>query len=245
MREEVFTDASHLATASSGAMTIRGTLQKTGILLAILVASAVVGWMFPNFAVMVGSFIVAFIMAIVIGFKPTAAPSLAPVYALIKGYAVGVISMVIQGSLAKSDNPIYANAVPVAILGTFVTLGVMLGLYSARIIRVTDTLRSVVIGATIAVGLTYLVSFIVGLMAPAFISNLGIFKSGPIGIAFSIFVIGLAAFNFLLDFDVIERGAESRAPRYMEWYAGFGLLVTIVWLYIEILNLLRKLAGNR
>lgn len=239
MNEGVF---EHPAMESADPMTMTGTIQKTGLLLLLLLPTAVLGWMFPSYAGMIGSVIGALALALVIGFKPQTAPVLAPIYSLVKGYFVGAISIIATVALAKTQ---YAAAVPIAVAGTIVTLGVMLTLYATRIIRVTETMRSVIIGMTAAVFFLYLFSFVIGLFAPAFVSSFPIFRSGPIGIAFSVLVIGIAAFNFLLDFDLIERGVDNRAPKYMEWYGGFGLLVTMVWLYIEILRLLMKLGSNR
>ena len=239
MNEGVF---EHPAMESADPMTLNGTIQKTGLLLLLLLPTAVMGWMFPSYVGMIGSFVGALILGLVIGFKPETAPVLSPIYAIVKGYMVGAISLIASVALAKTQ---YAAAVPIAVAGTIVTLGVMLTLYSTRVIRVTETMRSVIIGLTAAVALLYLFSFVIGLFSPAFVASFPIYRSGPIGIAFSVIVIGIAAFNFLLDFDLIERGVENRAPKYMEWYGGFGLLVTMVWLYIEILRLLMKLGSNR
>lgn len=239
MNESVF---EHPVMESTDPMTLSGTIQKTGLLLVMLLATAAMGWMFPSYGGLIGGVLVTIVLGFVIGFKAHLAPVLAPIYALIEGYVVGVISIMTATSLARTA---YAGAVPIAVAGTMITLGVMLTLYATRIIRVTETMRSVIIGLTAAVVLLYLFSFVVGLFAPAFVSAFPIYSSGPVGIAFSVIVIGIAAFNFLLDFDLIERGVGNRAPKYMEWYAGFGLLVTMVWLYIEILRLLAKLANNR
>ena len=239
MNESVF---GHPVMESADPMTLTGTIRKTGLLLVMLLATATLGWMFPSYGGLIGAVLVAIVLGFVIGFKAHLAPILAPVYALVEGYVVGVISVVTAKSLATTA---YAGAVPIAVAGPLITLGVMLTLYATRVIRVTEKMRSVIIGLTAAVVLLYLFSFVVGLFAPAFVSAFPIYSSGPVGIAFSVIVIGIAAFNFLLDFDLIERGVGNRAPKYMEWYAGFGLLVTMVWLYIEILRLLAKLANNR
>jgi len=224
--------------ASSEPMTVAGAVQKTGILLAILVATAVVGFMFPNMLAAIAAMLVALGLAIAIAFKPNLAPALAPAYAVLEGYFVGAVSYMYALSMAKSQ---YANAIPIASAGTMITLGVMLVLYTTRIIKVTETLRGVVIGLTCAVGLFYLVSMIASFAFPGVPQSWAMHGSGPIGIGFSVFVIGLAAFNFLLDFDFIERGVQRGMPKQFEWYAGFGLLVTIVWLYLEILRLMSKL----
>lgn len=241
MRESIFTGQVAVG-ENDRPMTLAGTLQKTGLLLVITIATAVLGWMFPNPLLMIASVIVGLVLGLVTGFKPTLAPVLSPAYAVMQGYFVGAISLVTTIQLADTQ---YSNAVAIAAGGTFITLAVMLALYAGRVIRVTDTVRGTIIGLTLAVGIFYLVAFLASFVAPQSVAQWGPFTNGPIGIAFSIFVIGLAAFNFLLDFDLIERGIESRAPSYMEWYGAFGLLVTMIWLYLEILRLLRKLAGNR
>jgi uncharacterized YccA/Bax inhibitor family protein len=226
-------------------MTVRGTMKKSGIMFLLLMAAAVAGWAMPVLPLAVGGLIAAFVLVLVTAFQRDISPITAPIYSVLEGYALGAISLVISTQLADNKNPLYHYAVPIAALGTIATLGVMLGLYSARIIRVTDTMRSVIMGATLAIAITYGLSLIIGLFAPQFVGALAIYKSGPIGIGFSLFVIGLAAMNFLIDFDNIERGAASKAPGYMEWYCALGLMITVVWLYIEILRLLSKLANNR
>ena len=131
----------------------------------------------------------------------------------------------------------YPGIVIQAILGTAGTFMVMLTLYRTRIIKVTDKLRMIIVGATLGIALVY----IIGIVMSFFGGGIPyIHESGPIGIGFSVVVCGIAAFNLLLDFDFIEKGSEAKAPKYMEWYAAFGLLVTLIWLYLEILRLLGK-----
>lgn len=237
MRADLFEESAGI---NATPMTLSGTVRNLGILLLITLATAVVGWVVPSFPGLIAAALTAFGLCLFISFKPTTAPTLAPVYAAIKGYAVGVISAVTAVSL--KDSTLGSGAIPIALLGTMMTLGGMLFLYAKRIIRVTETMRSIIFGLTAGVALTYLACMLLYFVAPSFVSGLATFGNGPIGIGFSVFVIGLAAFNFLLDFDLIERGIQSRAPKYMEWYAAFGTLVTIVWLYLEILNLIRKLS---
>jgi len=240
MRPEYF-EVDH-SFESTDPMTLKGTVQKLVILLAILIGSAAFGWAFPVMPLAIGSALVAFVLAIVLAFKKDLAPYLAPVYAVFSGFFVGAIS-VISNEMLK-DTQIGHAGVPIAVMGTMITLGIMLFLYAKRIIKVTQTMKSVIIGATLGIAFTYLATFAISFFAPTWVSGLAIYGSGPIGIGFSIFVIGLAAFNFLLDFDLIETGITHRAPKHMEWYAAFGTLVTIVWLYLEILRLLRKLSRN-
>ncbi len=226
-----------------GTMTLKGTINKIGIMLAIVTAAAVVGWNIPNVFFLILAFVGGLGLAFWLYRQPEKSSVLAPFYAVISGLAVGTISVFSQEML--KDSAIGSMGVPIAILGTLVTLGVMLFLFAKRIIVVTDTMRSIIIGATAAVAITYVLAFCASFIFPSFVGGLAIFNGGPIGIAFSIFVIGLAAFNFLLDFDLIERGVKNQAPAYMEWYAAFGMTVTIVWLYLEILRLLRRIFGSR
>ncbi len=136
----------------------------------------------------------------------------------------------------------FPGVVPQAVMFTFGTLAALLAAYTTGIIRASDGLRRGIIAATGGIALVYLVSMVLGFFH---VQVPGIFGSGPIGIGFSVVVVIIAAMNLVLDFDFIESGARQGAPKYMEWYAGFGLLVTLVWLYLEILRLLSKLNSNR
>jgi uncharacterized YccA/Bax inhibitor family protein len=162
-------------------------------------------------------------------FKPAWSPALAPAYALVEGLAVGGISALFEAQ--------FPGIVIQAVVLTFGTLFALLVAYRSGLIKVTDNLRLGIISATGAIALVYMVSLfgrlLFGWQMPF------IHESSPIGIAFSIFVVIIAALNLVLDFDFIERG-HGVAPRYMEWYAAFGLIVTLVWLYLEILRLLSK-----
>lgn len=221
-------------------MTAAGVSRASLILLALFAPAAVFGWSqvdleagrFPSWVL--GAVIVGFVAVIAGMFRPTWARFIGPVYALAEGALVGAISAV-YGSL-------YEGIVTQAILATFLTVVVMAVLYATRTIKVTEKMRSIVMVATGGIFLFYLVSFglsFFGVDVPL------VWDSGPLGILFSVGVIGLAAFNLLLDFDLIERGVRGGAPSYMNWYAAFGLMVTIVWLYLEILRLLAKLQERR
>lgn len=220
---------------------VNGVIMKTGILLALVIAAAAFMWnmvqtnpgnvgnMMP---LLLGSCVVGFILALIVGFVPSTAPFISPVYAVVQGVVLGTVSS------AFELQPKYQGLTFLAVsltLGVFVA---MLLAYRARIIRPTEKFKSIVIGATMGIMVTYLLSFGLGL---AGIKMPFIHDSGVIGIGFSLFVVGLAAMNLILDFDFIEKAAELPAERKMEWYAAFGLLVTLVWLYIEILRLLTKL----
>jgi uncharacterized YccA/Bax inhibitor family protein len=223
-------------------MTLGGTVTATGVLLVILLASASYGWMSTD-ANATGSWnlpmlsivgaVIGFICAIVVAFKPGLAKILGPIYALAQGVFLGAISKAYE----SFQSGIVVQAVG-ATLGVFV---VMLVLYSTRIIKVTNKFRRAIIFATIGLGVFYLVSMVFSLFGhtPSFISD-----ASGLGIAFSIFAAGLASMNLLLDFDLIERGTKEGWPKQMEWFCAFGLLITLVWLYLELLRLLSKLQRN-
>jgi uncharacterized YccA/Bax inhibitor family protein len=223
----------------AGVMTVSGTASASLLLFALLLISAAVGWIavaepqpgvlaFPAMAI-VGA-IVGFIAVIVTMFKPMTSHILGPVYAIGQGLFVGAIS--------KMFDATYSGIVLQAVGTTMAVFGVMLFLYRTRILRVTDKFRRIVIGATLGVAVFYLASFVFSLFG----ANISFFTgSNATGILFSLFVAGLAAFNLALDFDFIERGEQMALPRRMEWFAALGLLVTLVWLYLEVLRLLAKL----
>ena len=182
---------------------------------------------FPGIAI--AGFIVGLVAALAVMFKPMWARFLAPVYAIAQGLAVGAIS--------KLFNMQYEGIVLQAVGATIGVFVVMLLLYRTGVIRVTNTFRRVIVGATVGLMVFYLASFVVSLFGPSLIPT----GSGSFSILFSVFVAGLAAFNLALDFDFIDQAERAGAPKQMEWFAAFGLLVTIVWLYLEILRLLAKL----
>lgn len=228
------------AVDASQAMTINGAIGKTGFLLLLVAFGATITWnMFTN---IVYSHLVmplfwigligAFIISLIIIFKKDMAPYLSPAYAILEGLALGGISAI--------ANSYYPGIVLQAISLTFVVTTVMLLLYRFRVIQATQKFRSVIIIATAAIAIFYLGSFILsffGVSSPAYAST-------PLGIGISVFVVIIAALNLILDFDFIEQGAEYQSPKYMEWYGAFGLMVTLVWLYIEILRLLMKIAAS-
>ena len=179
---------------------------------------------------MVGGLVTCFAMY----FVPSWSPVAAPVYALCKGLALGLIS-----GLAEAR---FQGIVAQAVLLSLAVLGLMLFLYTNGTLRATPALTKGIMVATLAVFAVYMATMVMGLFGMRIPY---IHESGPIGIGFSLFVVGLAAFNFILDFDSIEQGAQAGAPKYMEWYCGFGLLVTLLWLYVEILRLLMKINSSR
>ncbi len=212
-------------------MTISGTINKTGLLLLIAAFGSYFGWTTDNFLFAMIFFVTNIALVFAISFGPQRAQYLSQVYAFSEGYILGVISLMYANK--------YPGIVSNAMISTFAVLACMLGLYRYRIIQVTEKLRSVVISATLAIGLTYLI----GMVMRLFGSEIPLFhESSPIGIAISVGIVLVAAFNLLLDFDMIENLSDRSAPAYMEWYSGFALLVTLVWLYLEILRLLSKLS---
>lgn len=226
-------------TAAGERMTVSGTLTATAVLFVILLFSAAFGWnsvdettlQLPGLAL--AGIAVGFGCAIAMMFKPMLAKILGPIYAIAQGFVVGAVSRVYD----ERWNGIVIQAVG-ATLGVFL---VMLFLYRTRIIKVTNKFRRVIIAATLGLMIFYMFSFVLSLFG----TDIGIFSSASFfGIAFSVFAAGLAAFNLMLDFDFIERGAEQGLPKGMEWVGAFGLLVTIVWLYLEMLRLLSKLQSR-
>ncbi len=222
-------------TTTDDVMTAGGVARRTFTLFAILLAAAVVGWMQTKVGEPPGWLLPALFltvgMLLVAVFKPRWTIVLGPLYAIVEGALVGAISRVYQDFYGDG---IVTNA----LLATGVVVLVMAVLYVTRTIRVTERMRSIVVGATAAVFLFYLVTLFLML---AHVQMPLVWDAGPLGILFSLAVIVLASFNLLLDYDMIERGIKAGAPRWMESVAAFGLMVTVVWLYLEILRLLAKL----
>jgi uncharacterized YccA/Bax inhibitor family protein len=230
------------ATQNAGVMTMQGTVDKTAILLGVVIFTAIWPWrlffesrnpelLLPWLGIgAIGGFIVAMLTI----FKKTWAPATAPIYAACEGLVLGSTSALFELR--------YPGIVLRAVALTFGVLLTLLVAYRSGAIRATPGFRRGVIAATGAIVLVYLGSFVLGLFGV----NLGFLNSSsPLGIGISLVVVGIAALNLVLDFDFIEQGAKAGAPKYMEWYGAFGLLVTLVWLYLEILRLLSKLNDRR
>ena len=228
------------APATGASMTVSGAVWKTFFLLILAVVSGSATWVVyvsgQNLAIpaAVGAGFLGFLLAIAISFKPTWAAALAPVYALVEGVFLGGITAIM--------NQRYPGIALAAGGGTLATLAALLFAYQSGLIRATDNFKRGVIAATMGIAIFYLVAMVLQLFH---VKIPGVFDSGRIGIGFSLFVVAIAALNLVLDFDRIEQGARAGAPKYMEWYAAFGLMVTLVWLYIEILRLLAKLSDRR
>jgi uncharacterized YccA/Bax inhibitor family protein len=227
----------------SAVMTERGTINKFFFLFLMVMASAmftwkafydgkdIVPWMIAS---AIGGLILAFVMA----FKREWSPYLAPAYGLLQGVFLGGISATFNNAFAKTA----PNIVMQAVLLTFGVVIAMFALYKFRIIKMTKQLQSVIFTATAGIAIFYMLSLVLGM----FNIHIGfITDSTPLGIGFSLVVVGVAALNLIMDFAMIEQGSAMGAPKYMEWYGAFALLVTIIWLYLEILRLLAKLSNRR
>jgi len=226
----------------SAAMTIQGTVNKTGWLLAILLIASV--WTWNKFFetgnpgavspyILIGA-LGGFIVAMVTIFKKAWAPVTAPLYAALEGLLLGGLSSIFEAQ--------FPGIVIQAVGLTFGTLFCLLMAYKSGLIQPTENFKLGIVAATGAIALVYFVTIILGFFG---VRIPMIHGSGIVGIGFSLFVVVIAALNLVLDFDFIENGAAHGAPKYMEWYAAFGLMVTLIWLYIEILRLLAKLRDRR
>ncbi len=231
----------NIGTAAADAMTINGTVNKTGIMLLLLIASAAYTWSqfkegnFDSLSMwMIVGIIGGLIVAFVTVFKKTWAPVTAPLYAVFEGFALGGISAILESS--------YPGIVIQAVALTFGTAGCLLLAYKSGVIKATENFKLGVFAATGGIALIYFVGWIMSFFGPGIPY---IHENGLIGIGFSLVVVVIAALNLVLDFDFIEKGAEHGAPKFMEWYAAFGLLVTLIWLYFEILRLLSKLNSRK
>ena len=232
LSEKTFRD---VARTGDGVMTLQGTVNKTGLGILIVAAGAVVTWNMeqPILLLVLGA-IGGAILGFVTVFKKPWAPVTTPIYALLEGLVLGAISRMYDQQVQ--------GIVPIAVGLTMGTLGALLLAYTSRLIKVTENFRLGVFAATGGIALLYLVSFVLGFFG---IRIPLIHEAGIVGIGFSVVVVVIAALNLVLDFDFIERGAAMGAPKYMEWYAAFGLLVTLIWLYLEILRLLAKIMGSK
>lgn len=216
-------------------MTIGGTVNKSFIMLILLSVAAFITWNAYNEGVEVmplvfGAVILGLIFALVTTFVKKAAVVTAPIYAVLEGVVIGGISAYYETA--------FEGITQQAVLLTLGVFAGMLFIYKSRIVRVTNKFRNGVIAATIGIGIMYLLSFILsffGVQIPY------LHDASPIGIAISVGIVIVASLNLMLDFDYIERGARSGAPKYMEWYSAFALIVTLVWLYLEIIRLLAKI----
>ena len=238
-------NANTYASTYSEVMTLNGTINKSIALLLLVIVGAMYTWkmFFGAVSIEAGAALVSkwimiggiggFIFSLVTIFKKTWAYITAPIYAVLEGIFLGAVSAFFEAS--------YSGIVLQAVALTFGTLFVMLIGYRSGIIKVTQKFRAGIIAATGAVVLVYFISFIFSLFG---VGSLIINSNGAIGIGISLVIVAIAALNLVLDFDFIAKGSQAGLPKYMEWYAAFGLMITLVWLYIEILRLLSKFASR-
>lgn len=232
-----------VSSTDNGAMTINGTVNKTGLLLLLVVLTGAYSWhqafgadgaINPAVSLYLwGGMLTGFGLALLTIFKKAWAPVTAPLYAIAQGFFLGAISAIYD---ARFD-----GIVVQAVMLTFGTLFAMLAAYRAGLIKATEKFRMGVVAATGGIALFYLVSIVLGFFG---IQIPMIHGSGVIGIGFSLFVVAIAALNLVLDFDFIEKAAAQGAPKVTEWYGAFGLMVTLVWLYLEFLRLLSKIQSR-
>lgn len=229
-------------TSDTTRMSVQGVVVKTGLLLLLCLLSA--GWIWIKFSKAgadvsalngwsLGSALVGFGLAIATTFKKDWAPVTAPLYALVEGVFIGAISLVLEMS--------FPGIVLQAATCTFGTLAAMLFVYQSGLVKVTDTFRMMIVTATGGIAIAYLIMIALSFFGVniSFLAGNGLFS-----ILFSVFVVGIAALNLVLDFDFIQQGAAKGAPKLMEWYGAFALMVTLIWLYIEFLRLLSKLRSR-
>lgn len=220
-------------------MTVAGTMNKSFLMLILLIASASITWAMTfngqnPFIFTIGGALVGFVLVMIAAFRPQASGVLAPGYAIFEGFFIGGISAIFEAR--------YPGMVIQAVGCTFATFLVCFGLYKYEIVKVNDKFRSVVIAATLAIATYYLISWLLAMFTSFQPVHYG---NSLASIAVSGIVIVIAAMNLFLDFDQIEKGAQNRFPKYMEWYSAMGLMITLVWLYIEFLRLLSKLSSRK
>jgi uncharacterized YccA/Bax inhibitor family protein len=245
LTQKMFDSSLHLSSQAQGTMSVRGAINKFGFLLVMVIAGAVYNWHMFNqqqFGTMQTLMLVGaiggLVLALAISFKPNWAAYIAPLYGLLEGLFIGGISAILNNAYAKQ----YPGLIMQAVGLTFGVAIAMFLLYNFRVITVTNKLRSIIMSATLGILIFYALTWVLRLFG---VNVSFVYDSSMLSIGISLFVVAIAALNLLLDFDMIEQGAERGAPKFMEWYGAFGLLVTLVWLYFEILKLLSKLAGRR
>jgi uncharacterized YccA/Bax inhibitor family protein len=232
-----------LTSGSGETMTVRGTMNKFGFLMLMVMAGAAFAWQWFDagknpMPLMLGGALGGLVVALVITFKKEWSGYLAPAYAILEGLFVGAISAYFNFIFQEK----YPGIITHAVLITFAVAASMYLLYTLRIIKVTDKLRSIIFVATASIAVFYLLTWVMSFFGIHFDF---LTTGSTFGIIFSLAVIAIAALNLVLDFDMIEKGSEMGAPKYMEWYGAFGLLVTLVWLYLEILRLLAKMNSRK
>jgi uncharacterized YccA/Bax inhibitor family protein len=245
LSEKIFSKS--LAEPGAGTMTVRGSMQKFGFLMLLVLAGAAWTWkLYYSFkaptmmSFMIAGFIGGFICALICSFSPKAAKYLSPAYALLEGFALGGISAVINDAFKVK----YPNIIMEAVLLTFGVAFAVFILYNARIIRATNKFRAVIASSILGIFIFYLIDMVLGFFGIR-IPFMEFGNNSLLGIGVNLFIVVIAALSLVLNFDQIETGEQMGAPKYMEWYSAFGLLVTLVWLYLEILQLLSRFSNNR
>jgi uncharacterized YccA/Bax inhibitor family protein len=246
LSEKIFNKS--LNPADTEVMTVRGSIQKFGFLLFMVVAGAAYTWKLyfegkaPTMMTLfwVG-LIGGLVCALIISFKPITAKWLSPAYGLLEGFVLGGLSAIVNDQASKGK---YHDIVLQAVLLTFGVALAMFLLYNFRIIRPTQKFKAILFSCMMGIGLFYLAWMVLGLFGVN-LSFMSWNDASPLGIGINIFVIAIAAFSLIVNFEQIEVGEQMGAPKYMEWYSAFGLLVTLIWLYIEILKLLSRFSSNR
>jgi uncharacterized YccA/Bax inhibitor family protein len=234
-------DRAGFSDSTSGVMTLPGTAFKSLVLVGIVLVTGTLNWMQAAngekelvLGLTIAGSLGGFVLALVTIFYPKIAPITAPIYAAAEGLFLGGVSSFFEKQ--------YAGIVFQAVSLSVGILTIMLFLYATRMVQATQKFKIAVVSATGAICLVYAAGWILSWFN---VRIPYIHESGMIGIGFSLFVVGVAALNLILDFDFIEQGVQQQAPKYMEWYGGFSLLVTLVWMYLEILRLLAKISNSR
>jgi uncharacterized YccA/Bax inhibitor family protein len=245
LTQKMFDKSANIEASMQGTMTVRGAINKFGFLLLMVIAGAAYNWhMFEEgkqatmTTLMYVGIFGGLIAAIAVIMKPTWAGFVAPLYGLFEGLFIGGISAILNAAFAEK----YPGLIMQAVGLTFGVALAMFLLYNFRVIKATEKFRSAIMMATLGVGLFYLLTMVLRLFGV----NVGFMNDGSmLSIGISLFIVAIASLNLILDFDMIEQGAERGAPKFMEWYGAFGLLVTLVWLYLEILRLLSNIANSK
>ena len=231
--DKLLKSQSYAFSSDQATMSVSGTIHKTGFLTLILIASAAYAWQTHSQLLLWVGIGGGLILAFSTIFKPAWSPVTAPLYAAFEGLAIGTVSAVYS--------QLYSGIIPKAVLLTFAILMTMLLTYRLGIIKATAKFRAGIVMATGGVFLFYLITMLLRFFG---VDTSMLFSGGMLGIGISLVIIVIAAMNFILDFDFVEQGAANRLPRYFEWYGAFGIMVTLVWLYMEILRLLSYFSGN-
>ena len=228
----------NLIASPQGVMTIDGAVNKTAISMGILLIAAYYTYTNAILDYVIIGFVGGFIVALVTIFKKEWSATTVPIYALLEGLALGGISKI----YADAFEP---GIVPQAIMLTLGILSALLFAYKSKIIQPTENFKLGLFAATAGIGVVYLISFLMSMFGSGGLPVMNPANSSMLSIGFSLFVVVIASLNLVMDFDFIETGAANGAPKYMEWYGAFGLMVTLIWLYLEILRLLAKLSSKR